>query len=122
MGNKMNTPIIMEVNLPSSLGVDILSVSTSNLVGNNLDVLGLVSEELHQESVDDRDHPGRQHHNRHVVVLGPVVKFGEVWIKCDSLAEELDTFAKGSVDTVKHLPEAIPNCQESANRPNGLHH
>lgn len=121
----MNTPIIMEVNLPSSLGVDILSVSTGNLVGNDLDVLGLVSEELHQESVDDRDHARRQHHNRDVVVLGPVVKFGEVWIECDSLAEELDTFIKGGVNTVKHLPEAIPNCQEtarSANKPNGFHY
>lgn len=121
----MNTPIIMEVNLPSSLGVDILSVSTGDLVGNYLDVLGLVSEELHQESVDDRDHARRQYHNRDVVVLGPVVKFGEVRVQGDSLAEELDTFIKGGVDTVKHLPEAIPNCHEtaqSASRPNGLHH
>ena len=63
-------PVIVVLDLPSSRSVDVLSIPTLNIIGNNSQMLGirLVAEELLKQTANNRDHARRQNNDRDVVL------------------------------------------------------
>lgn len=94
-------------NLPPGLRVDIPATPTTNLVRNDLDIIGLVAEQLDEQRVDDRDHSRREDHDGHVVRLGPVVELGEVRVQRHLRAELADALVERRRDAVEHFTEGV---------------
>lgn len=108
-------PLIMELNLPAALAVDILAFPGHHLVGHNMNVaVGLVAQELFEQGANDRSHAPGQNDDGHVVLLGPVVELLEVWVQLHVLLQDLDTFVERRLDAVEHFAEGIPRRQTTS--------
>ena len=102
-------PLIVELNLPAALAVDILAFPGHHFVGDNMNVaVGLVAQELFEQGANDRPHAPGQNDDGHVVLLGPVVELLEVWVKFHVLLQDLDTLVERGLDAVEHFAEGIP--------------
>jgi len=98
----------MEDNLPSSLGVDVLSISRRNVVADDLDIFCMLSDQMNQQSTNDRDHTTAQHNHRHIIFSRPFIELFEVGIQFDVLQQCLDTLVVGCFDRVHHSLERLP--------------
>jgi hypothetical protein len=95
----IDLPVIVVLDLPATFAVYILTIPARRLVGNNSEMVGrLVAKELLQQSADDGVHARRQNDNGHVVVLGPVVEFLEVWVQLHVLQQYLNTLVVWGLD------------------------
>lgn len=98
----------MVLDLPAPLGVDVLAITALNLIGNNVEVVvRLAAQKRLEESADDWNHAGRQHHDRDIVLLGPFVEFHEVGIQLHVLLEVLDALVVGGLDAVQHVAKSV---------------
>lgn len=97
----------MENDLPSSLGVDVLSVSWSNGIGNDLDLLCLLADQVRKQSLDDWLHTAGQDDNRDVVLSGVHEEILEARVEGDVLDEVLDALVIRSGNAIHHLSELL---------------
>ena len=96
--------------LPAALAVDVLAIPGNHFVADNGQMaFGLVTEELLEQSTDDWAHARGQDHDGDIVLLGPVVELFKVGVQFHVLFEDLDALVIGSVDTLQHDAEGVPN-------------
>ncbi len=98
----------MELELPSTRLVTAQTGAVLHVVADDFDVVGLGSNEMHQQRSNDGFHAGREHNDGDVVLNRPVIELFEVRIKFDGAEEQLDAFRERRLDTVQHLLERVP--------------
>lgn len=75
--------VVVEDELPATLLVDVLSGSGADVVGDDIDVLGVVTNELLKDSADDGLHARGQDNRGDVVLDGPLQVVVETRVECD---------------------------------------
>lgn len=102
------SPLIVILDLPSTLAVNILAIPGDHLVADNGEVaLGLVAEELLEQRTNDRAHARGQNDDGHVVLLGPVVEFLKVWVQLHVLLQDVDALVVRGLDAREHEAEGV---------------
>ena len=99
--------VVVELDLPSSLCVDIPSISTCHHVANDLDLLSLRTDQVVQERLDARRHAAAQHNNRDIVLSGVLKECLEARVQRDILNQISNALIEGARHTVHHLAELI---------------
>mgnify|MGYP001658124941 CR=1 FL=1 len=101
-------PVIVVLDTPATLAVDVLAVAAHGLVGDNGQVLRrLVAEELLQQGTDNGAHSRGQNDNGDIVFLGPFVERLEARVQLHVLEQDLDTLVVGGLDRSQHFAEGI---------------
>lgn len=98
-GASKDIPLVVVLDLPATLAVDILTVAGHHLVADDVKVVaGLVAEELLEQCTNDGLHAGGQDNDRNIVVTGPVVKLLEIWVQLHVLQKCSDALVVGGLD------------------------
>lgn len=107
-----DVPLVVVLDLPATLAVDILAVAGHHLVADDVKVVsGLVAEELLEQRTNDGLHAGGQNDDRNIVVTGPVVELLEVWVQLHVLQKRRDTLVVGGLDASEHLTESVTSAK-----------
>ena len=107
---KASLPIIMEYYLPSSLLINVLSISRSHIIADNLNVFGLRTNKMQQQCTNDWNHSTAKHDYWYIVLSAPSIELLERRIKLDVLEQCLDTLIIRSLDTIHHSLERLSEC------------
>lgn len=108
-------PVVAKDDLPAALVVEALALSRPHKVAHNLDIPAL-AQQLVQQRPDDGLHAAAENHNRHVVVLRPVVKVPEAGVELDVLQQNVDTLVQGRGDAIEHLAERVAEVDAAEER------
>lgn len=87
--------------------VDILAVAAFHIIGDDVEIVWFVAQQLLEQSTNDWNHSRREDHNWHVVCLGPLEELDEMGIQLHFLAELVNTFVEGSFNAVQHVVESV---------------
>lgn len=101
------TTIIVELDLPPAFFFLRHAWAIYNLVADNLNVIGVRADQMHENAADDGGHARRKHNDWNVVFSRPLVKIIEVWVQRDVFAKSFDALREGSFDAFGHLLEQI---------------
>lgn len=99
-------PVIVELDSPSALLIDVLPLPRSHIIANNLNIPAR-SQQLIQQRPNNRCHAAAQNNNRHIILARPIVKLLKAWVQCNILQQNLNTLVKGGGDAVQHLLERV---------------
>lgn len=100
-------PVIMKLDLPAALLVDRLARSSLNVIADDIQLVGVLSDEVLQNRPDDGLH-ARGHNDRgDLVFKGPFEILLEAGVEGDVLHEQVDAFVVWSGDRVHHFSEGL---------------
>ena len=107
--DKQDSPVIVVLDLPSTLLIDGLVTTRHGLVADNVDLVAIWADELLQDAADDGRHAGRDDDGRDVVGQCPLEVLVEVWVEGDVLDQVVDALRERASDRVHHLAESVPD-------------
>lgn len=101
-------PLVVVLNSPAPLAVDILAITADNLVGNDAQMaIGLVAQEFLEKGTDDWAHATRQDDDWDIILLGPVVELQEIRVQLHVLQQLVDTLVEWGLYAVEHFKESV---------------
>jgi len=101
----INSPLIMVLNPPTALLINLLIATGHSLVANNIDLVAVRADELLQNAADDGCHAGRDDDGGDVMRQRPLEVLVEVRVEGDVLDEVVDALWEGAGDGVHHFAE-----------------
>ena len=98
---------VPEEDSPATLLVDVLAISGADLVTENLHLLGVRTDQLLQQCLNDRLHARTENNNRNVVLQAPLEELCETGVELDIVDDVLDALVVGASDAVHHVLKRI---------------
>lgn len=99
--------IIVELDLPPTFFILRHARAIDHVVADNLNVIAVRTDQMHEEGANDGGHARRKHNDRDIVFPRPFVKIAEGWVQGDFFAKNLDAFVEGGFDAISHVFEPI---------------
>lgn len=99
--------VIAVAESPAALLVDLLALASSDVVADDLNVVGLVAEPHLEEAANDGLHAATQDDDGDVAGLAPLEEVKEAGVELDVGAEMLDALVEGGGDGVHHLHKGL---------------
>lgn len=107
MTGKTGLPIIVILNLPTALLINLLVTAGHGLVADDVDFVAVRADEFLQNAADDGRHAGGNDDGGDLVGQRPLEVLVEVRVEGDVFHQVVDALREGARDRVHHFAECV---------------
>ena len=95
---RRSSPVVVELDRPASFLLERFARSGNRLVADDVQLVVVRSDEVFEESSDDRLHSGRNYYSGNFVLESPLKVLVESWVELNVLHQVVDALREWSVD------------------------